>query len=418
MSCLINVAISGNFIGTDITGMLALENVTAISRQSSNVNIIIGGQSPADRNILVGDLASKGIISFSAPGVPDFPFEFAYNAIQGNILGLAKDGVTPIGINNKGITLLGSHCSIGGPLVSDRNVIANIIQNAIEVQGLAFAVYNTIQNNYIDTDVTGLLARAAGNNGIVVNAAATLIDSNLITNATNANILVTNTQTEFPRQVMITNNSIGTDAPGLASLSPLATGILFNPVQMIQTIDTLYGFFTISNNLISGNATGIAINTASNLVALSTGLISGNTIGADGSGNNPLPNLQAGIIVTNSDHITIGGTPELGNSIAFNGGPGILLAQAASYNTIAGNTITSNTNTGLTIAGQSFKNIIGGANTITGNGSFQILIHQQSNDNLTQGNTIAGSVPDIVIGDNALDLCINNAVLSNSISIQ
>ncbi len=417
-----NSQITGNFIGTDITGMTALENNQAIACfvPFNAINCIVGTSNPADRNILVGDLVGAGVVSLSGLGNPIFTYS-RFNAIQNNIIGLAKDGITPIGINHVGVSISGDGASrniIGGSL-AQRNIIANTIDVGINIS----SVLNTVQNNYVGMDVTGRKAISVGAYGISINASANLIEDNVITSATVANILVINNNEDPltgevinpPIQNQIVNNYIGTDATGYNSLSPDAVGIQVYSTQD-AALEVYYPFLTISNNLVSGNRIGIATNTPANPVTIDTLSIVGNKIGSDISGKNPLPNLEAGIMVTNSQHIDIGSLEaSQSNLIAFNGGPGILIDEGSTQNSILGNTITSNATYGVLIEGQSLSNSIG-ANQIINNAIFDVFVHQQSHDNVIQGNTISGANKGVVIGDNATDLSINNAVLFNAIA--
>lgn len=418
--------ISGNFIGTDITGTIAQENLQAII--VSYTSHIIGGSTPADRNILIGDLIGAGIIQLVGnQSLLALPFVLpSYNTIQANIIGLAKDGNTPLGINGDGITIAnGQHNLIGGSTQVQRNIIANTINAAITlgVMGteLNYCALNTIQNNYIGTDFTGTLARGAGTYGIIIQSPANTIENNLITNASSANILLTAFGNDFqeispfPFQNRILNNMIGTNATGNLSLSLDAVGIQYQPIS-VPGLDTYYGFTTISNNLISGNAIGIATNIPSSPMVVDTLLITGNYIGTDLTGTRPLPNMQAGILIINSRHITIGShDPAQANLIAFNSGPGILLNAASSENIILGNTINANATYGVLVEAQSFQNIIA-TNQITANTIFDVFVHQQSNNNIIQGNAISGGTKGVVIGDNSSDLSTINAVISNSIA--
>jgi hypothetical protein len=79
---------AGNFIGTDPSGTIALFNGTGIGVSGSS-NISIGGASPADRNLISGNF--RGIdLTGNGNGISNV-------SITGNLIGTARDGVSPLG---------------------------------------------------------------------------------------------------------------------------------------------------------------------------------------------------------------------------------------------------------------------------------------------------------------------------------
>lgn len=103
-------SIRGNFIGTDLTGQLAVPNAQGISIGSTATGNTIGGDVAADRNIIGGN-SEFGVV-----------IEGSGNIVRGNVIGRNPDG--PIGVangtpgapNSAGIMLLGgaSNNYIGG----------------------------------------------------------------------------------------------------------------------------------------------------------------------------------------------------------------------------------------------------------------------------------------------------------------
>ena len=113
----------------------------------------------------------------------------------------------------------------------------------------------------------------------------------------------------------------------------------------------------ISENLISGNGggiTGAGTEDSGSGLWLADGLrteIYDNLIGTDVSGTKPLGNAGAGIHITDAQVTYVGGfTKGSPNTIAFNGGDGVLMtvfASGAERGYIAGNSIHSNGGLGI-----------------------------------------------------------------------
>lgn len=97
--------------------------------------------------------------------------------------------------------------------------------------------------------------------------------------------------------------------------------------------------------------------------------------------------------------------PAVANIIGNNTGDGILIVNNSNGNVIAGNAIGTN--------------LVGSANF--GNGGAGVRIEYGSSDNtvggltLAEGNLIANNHKGVVVGADATDLAINNAILNNSI---
>jgi len=134
---------------------------------------------------------------------------------------------------------------------------------------------------------------------------------------------------------IIIGNYIGTDATGMYAI-PNNVG-----VNLAKADNNLIGRpDTGEGNLISGNTLSGILSGAGPV----DNTIQGNRIGTDATGAAPLPNGSDGIFINGAQGYTIGGTTlESGNTIAFNGRDGVLIAGASAlYNTINHNSIHSN----------------------------------------------------------------------------
>ncbi len=156
----VGTLVVGNLIGTDATGLNPLGN----GRRGVTVNgdgNVIGSPLPGGTNVISGN-QEEGIGIFSDS-----------NIIQGNLIGVAADGVTPMPNDFSGITLDSAFGNvIGGSGLGEGNVIsANaFIGIAIGGQEGTYADSTTIQGNLIGTDITGTVAIGNGGAGINISA--------------------------------------------------------------------------------------------------------------------------------------------------------------------------------------------------------------------------------------------------------
>ncbi len=111
-----NNIIQGNYIGTDLTGAVALGNTAAGIDIFEGNNNLIGGPTAAARNVIASNNDGLIINQVSATA----------NLVQGNYIGVAANGTTALGNHLTGITLLGGahDNTIGGTVAGAGNIIA------------------------------------------------------------------------------------------------------------------------------------------------------------------------------------------------------------------------------------------------------------------------------------------------------
>ena len=319
--------VQGNFIGTNPAGTAAIGNGNngVLISGAPFTNNLIGGDSPGAGNLISGN--PRGI-SIEAPG----------NTIQGNLIGTDFTGTNRIP-NHVGIDAQGPNTLIGGLTPGARNVIS------ANGDGVVFGGSGSkLQGNFIGTDITGTLA--LGNNTGVITRGNALIGGtvpearNVISgNGISGNVSLRSDGTAAG--AIVQGNYIGTDVTGTRALSESTGPGIF----ISGTNNLIGGLVPGAQNVISGNLAGIQL--GSFISAAQGNLIQGNLIGLNALGTGPLPNTQGGIEVFDAFNNTVGGTQtEAANKIAFNGGPGVLLARGA-RTTVRGNSIFSNSGLGI-----------------------------------------------------------------------
>ena len=211
-----SLTVSGNWIGLDVDGMVRGNRSSGIyltSFFSTAQNNVIGGTTPAARNIVSGN-GNSGIY-FNGSTT-------ANSLVQGNFIGTDATGTLPRGNVFGGIYLFAcTNITVGGATSAARNMISAATAaggNGISVQA---GPNNVIQGNYIGADVSGQYDLGNLYDGIYVTAASgTKILGNLIVNnrANGINLASAN-------NTVVENNFIGTDATGTRPFGNLAAGV-------------------------------------------------------------------------------------------------------------------------------------------------------------------------------------------------
>lgn len=303
---------------------------------------------------------------------------------------------------------------------SSSSTLRGVAMNHFSAQNIDLeSASNSIQGNYIGTDVTGNLARGSGvgSDGIDVKSSGNLIggtnisDGNVISGGNDSGIYLLNANNNI-----VQGNLIGVAASGTTALGNVNNGIV---IYGNSNGNVIGGPTAAAQNIISGNgASGIFLNGAD----ASGNLIQGNYIGTDISGSNAIGNVAGDGITLNS----AAGNMVCSNLISANGLAGVSIGGAGAVNNvILGNFIGTDVK-GKTNLGNHYQGVVvfntrsnqiggtspGAGNLISGNVQDGILLTQGATGNLIQGNLIGLSAT----GSSALPNGDNGITFSNASS--
>lgn len=206
--------VSGNYIGTDASGSLAMPNHTGVAITVSAQNNTIGGDTPGERNVISGnDYYGLFILDSGTNG----------NAVSGNYIGTDATGSSDLGNGFDGVYIgTGAQDNvIGGDSPGERNVISGNDKYGVKIK-LSGTISNTISGNYIGTDATGSSDLGNTRDGVVIMDGAQ-------------------------------NNVIGGDTPGERNI------IAFNGLRGVEVVGATTTSNTITQNSIHSNV-GLGIN--------------------------------------------------------------------------------------------------------------------------------------------------------------
>ena len=345
------VKISGNYIGTDITGSFAIPNTAhGIALSNGATNSIVGTDgdgSPGDSN--EGNLISGN----GTAGIGIDGSNTSNHRIAGNRIGTSANGLSSVS-NNNGIEIVGGTqnniIGTNGDGISDQlegNIISGNRSHAILVAS-AGTTNTTIAGNLIGVDATGnsllrndswtniFLETGVTNTRIGTNGdnVSDQLERNVISGSTGNGI------SSRAKNTTIAGNYIGTNATGTVAI-PNDSGISFFDGEQNSVIG-VSGSNPESGNLISGNVNS-AIVFHSN--ATKNHRVSGNRIGTVANGLTSLPNKNGVSLYDTSNNIIIGTNGDgiddaiEGNLISGNLDYAVYIGASSNDNTIAGNLI-------------------------------------------------------------------------------
>lgn len=435
--------IAGNYIGTSVTGSNALPNGIGIQIIHAGNSNVVGGITPSHGNLLAGNIneaislsGSNGsltlirnntiglnpsgtalpngtggfgqsalylgtssntvfqnVISGNRKGAITISYPGEGNSVVGNLIGVDPGGTSPRTNTGLGIRLELTHGNVIGSSSSPlfRNIISANTLGGISIAG---GGGNTIENNFIGTDLAGTnsLDNAPGGIGVQIqntssNRIGTVGGGNLISANTTAGIYIFGASSTV---TYIDGNLIGTDVSGTNGLSGQGSGIQLGDAgrtyigtsnRNVICANTDYGILVgsgstniviaqnyigvgtngstrvpngvgvllsglrltgilVTNNVISGNASdGLSMNS---LLTATNILIAGNIVGLNAAGTGISSNGRHGLNLQACGQVQVGGTnATMANHIAGNGGDGVRVEGSGStgHVVIAGNNI-------------------------------------------------------------------------------
>ncbi len=274
-----------NFVGTDVTGTLALGNGKAgMGRGPGGLcgfgGDLIGGTTPGQRNLISGNGIGLALCN--------------NNRVVGNYIGTDVTGTRSLGNVGDGVTGFSNEL-IGGATPEARNVISGNGGNGVNF-GNGFALNNQITGNFIGTDVTGTAALANAANGVVIGPLDNTVSENVISGNGAAGVEIAGGSFN---NASVQRNLIGTDVTGQSPLGNGQDGVLIS-ASAVNAIgaSSIFTFFfsspdpTQANTIAFNGRDGVRItdnSSTDNLIAYNS--IHDNTaLGIDLGGDGVTPN--------------------------------------------------------------------------------------------------------------------------------
>ena len=293
-------AVEGNFIGTNAAGSAGfVDGQNGVSVSTNSNNNVIGGTTPAARNVISGKGTGILISSASTP--------ILGTQILGNLIGTNAAGNAAIA-NELAIALVqvgGKNTVIGGATATARNVISGNTSGIYDESSIIGASSNnTISGNYIGVDVTGSTALgnafygvSTGSSGAVIGGSAPGAGNVIAASATIANVQIAS------RDIVVQGNWIGTSVSGSSA-----------PIGFIPGTFRVPGVFVTGNVAVTGTQIGGTASAAGNVIAFNTGygVFLSDQLGNGHSilGNSIFSNAQLGInLFSPGGENTFGVTP-------------------------------------------------------------------------------------------------------------
>jgi titin len=272
--------LAGNFVGLNLAGSAAVGNGFGVEIDNGASGNLIGGLTPADRNVISGN---------SFDGVTIVGAGTNGNVVEGNFIGTNVSGTAAVLNSQQGVSLFGgSNNVIGGTTAAARNLISGNNFAGVEIDGPSTG--NVVQGNFIGTNALGTAALANLFQGVTLETGATgnTISGNVISGNGRNGVLLSVSGTTGN---VIQGNQIGTTASG-AALGNGAHGVFVTAGAASNTI---------RGNVIANNrGNGVLIGSDAVEVAPPSPAGSGNAV----LGNLIFANGRLGIDLGANDGVT------------------------------------------------------------------------------------------------------------------
>ena len=271
--------LQGNFVGLDTSGAAIALNTQGGSRSNvfdgvglNGPTVTIGGTLPGTANFIAGNGTNVDINDLTNGGAA------SNSNVQGNFIGTNTNGTAGFANQGYGVSILHdvNNMTIGGTTSAARNIISG---NLAGVYVFDNSFNNTVQGNYIGTDVTGTKAVPNAGQGFISGATAstttpagnTLIGGmtpgagNVISGNTTDGINITGTSQPDSQSPFVGNtiqgNFIGSNAAGTAGIANGGAGV---SLGASATNNVIGGSEPGSANLIAYNSShGVLIDSGS-----------------------------------------------------------------------------------------------------------------------------------------------------------
>ena len=269
--------LEGNYIGTDVSGTVALGNggTGGMGIGFATSNNTIGGTTPAARNIISGN--TFGLLISGG----------ANNLVQGNYIGTDVSGTVALPNLGEGVRVQNAAGGlIGGTAAGAGNLISgNGSNGASGILIFSNSANYQVQGNYIGTDVTGTAALGNVASGIQVWSASNITIGGTVAGA--GNLISGNgsygVSIDGPG-VTVEGNIIGADAGGTLPLGNASSGVVVGSNTIIG------GQATNAGNLIAfNNQHGIYVGGTANAL-WSNNIHANGNLGIGFGGATPTPN--------------------------------------------------------------------------------------------------------------------------------
>ena len=351
-----------NYIGTDMSGSASISN-----SQSS----IASGVGVNSGSIIVDILNNviSGNTSNSANGV--FINGADIITLQGNMIGTDSTGNAALGNGSNGIDIANTtNITIGGTIPSERNIISANAADGINVRSSTSNL--DIFGNYVGIDTSGNNGLGNSRNGIELDQASSVKIGDGSSDGRN---IISNNGFNGIRNAdspgtLVKGNYIGTNAAGTVALGNRLHGLVISDSANVE----IGGNGADDRNIIADSGVlGVFASGSSNNTRFE-----GNLIGMLEDGTTPAGNFLAGLVTSGTNGVTIHN-----NVLSANGDSGAYIANSPNT-TLTDNNIgvdeTGNTNQGNGLYGievyNTAINLLINGNVVSGNSSSGISIHK------------------------------------------
>ena len=303
--------VSGNYIGTVVSGTQALGNAfSGVNISSGAQSNTVGGDTEGERNVISANLMGVNLVGSGTMS----------NTVSGNFIGTDVAGSFDLGNTGHGVQIAtgAQNNTVGGQTAGERNVISANKFYGVHINGSG-ADSNTVSGNYIGTDAGGTQELGNTYDGVRIGDGAqnntiggqTAAERNVIAASTWSGVHIRGSGTDGNT---VSHNHIGTDLTGLQDKGNTYDGVTIDDGAQDNTIGP--------NNLIAHNdrrGVNVGGSTTGNTITENS-IHSNSWLGIELSdgGNNDLP-APTGVSVDGC--LSISGTAGVGDTVEVFTGP-------------------------------------------------------------------------------------------------